>query len=229
MVGSKPAIRAAINPAAPTRRLHKPRDCPAAGCITFSTAPVPDSKADTTTCREFFHDMRLRWLPDPLPVVSDEAPGMIRAIEGCLPRSACQRCLAHKVRNLQSKVPEYLSPEFKARVVDYYQAASPARQSRIPIRRALVGYLRHKRSRAQHPRASLSPLQQGVHIGDRVGIAFQAVHILFGLQFNLQSDAVRIMEVEGLAIPPFDNFGHGDPMVLEPLVSAVKFLRRVHR
>jgi len=28
---------------------------------------------------------------------------------------------------------------------------------------------------------------------------------------------------------PFDNFGHSDPMVLEPLVSGVKFLRRVHR
>jgi hypothetical protein len=53
---------------------------------------------------------------------------------------------------------------------------------------------------------SLSPVQQGVHIRDRVGIAVQAVHILFGLQLNLQSDAVRIMEVEGLAVPPFDNF-----------------------
>jgi hypothetical protein len=41
---------------------------------------------------------------------------------------------------------------------------------------------------------------------DRVGIAFQAVRILFDLQFNLQPDTVRIMEVEGLAISPFDNF-----------------------
>ena len=35
-------------------------------------------------------------------MVSDGAPGMIRAI-GCLPRTARQRCLVHKVRNLQSK------------------------------------------------------------------------------------------------------------------------------
>src|SRR6266481_5887261 len=28
---------------------------------------------------------------------------------------------------------------------------------------------------------------------------------------------------------PFDNFGHGDPMVLEPLVGGVKFVKRVHR
>ena len=58
------------------------------------------------------------------------------------------------------------------------------------------------------PYTSLSPLQQGVHMGERVGIAFQGVYILFGLQFNLQSDAVRIVEVESLAIPPFDSFGH---------------------
>src|ERR1700756_1384756 len=50
--------------------------------------------------------------------------------------------------------------------------------------------------------ATLSPLQQCAHVRDRVGIAFQAVRILFGLQFNLQPDAVRIVEVEGLAIPP---------------------------
>ena len=42
---------------------------------------------------------------------------MIRAIEECLPRTARHRCLAHKVRNLQSKVPEDLWPEFNARAV----------------------------------------------------------------------------------------------------------------
>ena len=36
-------------------------------------------------------------------------------------------------------------------------------------------------------------------------------------------DPAGIVEVEGLAIPPVDNFGHGDPMVLEPLIGGVKF------
>jgi transposase-like protein len=49
-----------------------------------------------------------------LAAVSDGAPGLIRAIEECFPRSARQRCLAHKLRNLQSKVPEDQWPEFKA-------------------------------------------------------------------------------------------------------------------
>src|SRR5262249_15991100 len=40
--------------------------------------------------------------------------------------SARQRCLPHKLRNLQSKVPEDQWPEFKARAIACYQAASPA-------------------------------------------------------------------------------------------------------
>jgi putative transposase len=87
---------------------------------------APGSKEDTASCREFFQDMRRRGLPDPLLVISDGAPGLIRAIEECFPRSARQRCLAHKLRNLQSKVPEDQWPEFKARAIACYQAASPA-------------------------------------------------------------------------------------------------------
>jgi transposase-like protein len=87
---------------------------------------APGTKEDTASCREFFRDMRRRGLPDPLLVVSDGAPGIIRAIEECFPRALRQRCLAHKMRNLASKVPEDLRPEFKARATACYQAASPA-------------------------------------------------------------------------------------------------------
>jgi len=87
---------------------------------------APGTKEDTASCREFFQDMRRRGLPDPLLVVSDGAPGMLRAIEECFPRSVRQRCLVHKMRNLQSKAPEDAWPEFKARAQACYQAASPA-------------------------------------------------------------------------------------------------------
>jgi putative transposase len=87
---------------------------------------APGTKEDTASCLEFFRDMRRRGLPDPLLVASDGAPGVIRAVEECFPRSFRQRCLAHKMRNLASKVPENLWPEFKARAAACYQAASPA-------------------------------------------------------------------------------------------------------
>ena len=84
------------------------------------------SKEDTETVRAFFQDMRMRGLGDPLLVVSDGAPGVIRAIEECFPRSARQRCLAHRMRNLAVKVPTDLWPEFKTRVAACYQAPSRA-------------------------------------------------------------------------------------------------------
>ncbi|MGH8569651.1 MAG: IS256 family transposase, partial [Gammaproteobacteria bacterium] len=87
---------------------------------------APGTKEDTASCREFFQDLRRRGLPDPMLVVSDGAPGVIRAIEECFPRSLRQRCLAHKMRNLQSKVPENIWPEFRARAQACYRAASPA-------------------------------------------------------------------------------------------------------
>ena len=94
------------------------------------------SKEDTETVRAFFQDMRARGLGDPLLVVSDGAPGIIRAIEECFPRSARQRCLAHRMRNLAAKVPSDLWPEFKARVTACYQAPSRA------IARDLAGGIR---------------------------------------------------------------------------------------
>jgi len=51
------------------------------------------SKEDAETVSAFFQDMRSRGLGDPLLVVSDGAPGIIKAIETCFPRSARQRRL----------------------------------------------------------------------------------------------------------------------------------------
>jgi putative transposase len=84
------------------------------------------SKEDAETVTAFFEDMKRRGLDDPLLVISDGAPGVIKAIEVCFPRAARQRCLAHRMRNLATKVPEDVWPEFKARVQSAYQAPSRA-------------------------------------------------------------------------------------------------------
>jgi putative transposase len=84
------------------------------------------SKEDAETVGAFFEDMKRRGLKDPLLVISDGAPGIIKAIEICFPRAARQRCLAHRMRNLAAKVPEDVWPEFKARVQAAYQAPSRA-------------------------------------------------------------------------------------------------------
>jgi len=84
------------------------------------------SKEDAETVSAFFQDMRARGLGDPLLVVSDGAPGIVKAIETCFPRSERQRCLAHRMRNLAAKAPEDVWPELKARATAAYQAPSRA-------------------------------------------------------------------------------------------------------
>jgi len=58
----------------------------------------------------------------PLLIISDGAPGLIKAIEECFPESRRQRCLVHKLRNIANKLPanaiDEIMPEVRA---VYYQ------------------------------------------------------------------------------------------------------------
>jgi hypothetical protein len=108
------------------------------------------SKEDGETVTAFFRDMRSRGLGDPLLVVSDGAPGIIKAIEVCFPRSERQRCIAHRLRNLAAKVPEDIWPKFKTQAIASYQASSRA-IARDPVVANVAG-----------DHADSSELQQGV-------------------------------------------------------------------
>ena len=73
---------------------------------------------------------------DPLLVASNGAPGMVKAIETCFPRSARQRCLARRLRNLAAKVPNDRWPDFKARALAAYKRrAERSRASSPPTSR----------------------------------------------------------------------------------------------
>ena len=87
---------------------------------------APGTKEDTASCTAFFQDLKRRGLVDPLLVVTDGAPGLIRAVETCFPRALRQRCLVHRLRNLRSKAPDSLWAEIAARARGCYMAASPA-------------------------------------------------------------------------------------------------------
>jgi len=86
----------------------------------------PGTKEDTACVTDFIQDMKRRGLRDPLLVTTDGAGGLIAGVEQAFPRSERQRCLAHKMRNLQNKVPEDQWPEFKEHARACYQAPSQA-------------------------------------------------------------------------------------------------------
>jgi putative transposase len=86
---------------------------------------LPGTKEDTVSCKEFLRDLKARGLIDPLLVVTDGAPGLMRAADEVFPRSLRQRCLAHRLRNLEGKVPAEQWREVKAVAWETYTAASP--------------------------------------------------------------------------------------------------------
>jgi transposase-like protein len=102
--------------------LGQPREAVLAGWgITLGRGKVllgllPGTKEDTVSCKEFLRDLKSRGLTDPVFVI-DGAPGLIRAVEEVSPRSLRQRCLAHRTRNLELKVPEERWREFKAQAL----------------------------------------------------------------------------------------------------------------
>lgn len=86
---------------------------------------APGTKEDTESVTAFLQDMKRRGLRDPLLITTDGAGGLIKAAEQTLPRALRQRCLAHKMRNLESKVPADRWSEFQTHARACYQAPSP--------------------------------------------------------------------------------------------------------
>jgi transposase-like protein len=84
----------------------------------------PGTKESTDCCKAFFEDMKRRGLGDPILVVTDGAPGFIRAVEECFPLSLRQRCLVHRSRNLVAKLADDVREAFKAAATAAYQAPS---------------------------------------------------------------------------------------------------------
>jgi transposase-like protein len=76
--------------------------------------------------RDFLRDLAARGLAAPLTVTADGAPGLLRAVAECWPRSLRLRCWVHKARNVEAKVPAARWPEVKAHLYAVRDAATRA-------------------------------------------------------------------------------------------------------
>jgi len=80
------------------------------------------NKESYVSWRDFFRQMIRRGLRMPLLVISDGAPGLIKAIAECFPESRRQRCLYHKLQNIRNKLPQNALDEvFPKMRSAYYQ------------------------------------------------------------------------------------------------------------
>lgn len=80
------------------------------------------SKESYSAWQSMIRDMQGRGLNIPVLIVTDGAPGLVRAVEEAWPQSLRQRCLAHKIRNVIDKVPDHARAEVKSMVKSAYYA-----------------------------------------------------------------------------------------------------------
>jgi putative transposase len=67
-------------------------------------------------CLGFLRDMTARGLRAPLLYCSDDCPGLRKALKAVWPRSLPQKCQAHKLRNILSKLPRGVQAEIKKQI-----------------------------------------------------------------------------------------------------------------
>src|SRR5947208_3275184 len=61
----------------------------------------------------FLQDLAARGLSEPLLIVMDGAPGLVKAVKRVWPHAYRQRCLAHKTRNILAKLPRLMQAKMK--------------------------------------------------------------------------------------------------------------------
>jgi putative transposase len=74
----------------------------------------------------FLQDLVARGLRDPLLVVMDGAPGLVKAVKRVWPRAYRQRCQVHKMRNILVKLPRLMQAKMKGLVQQVFLAPSYA-------------------------------------------------------------------------------------------------------
>lgn len=81
--------------------------------LRLSTA----SRESSESCLEVRRELVERGIQTPVPLTTDGAGGLTKAVEASWPKSR-RRCWFHPRQDLQQKVPPPAWPEFKARVID---------------------------------------------------------------------------------------------------------------
>jgi transposase-like protein len=74
----------------------------------------------------FLQDLVARGLREPLLIVMDGAPGLVKAVKRVWPRAYRQRCLAHKMRNIVAKLPRLMQSKMKGLVHQVFGAPTYA-------------------------------------------------------------------------------------------------------
>jgi transposase-like protein len=90
----------------------------------------------------FLQDMAARGLKDPLLVILDGAPGLLKAVKRVWPRAWRQKCQVHKMRNILAKLPRLMQASMKRLVQQVFLA--PNYEVALKRGRALIARFRDR-------------------------------------------------------------------------------------
>jgi putative transposase len=145
--------------------------------LTLSTA----NSESYESCLEVLRDVVKRGLQTPVPITTDGAPGLTKAIDVIWPKALRIRCWFHKMQNLQQKVCPQAWPEFKALVTDMRDAPTVTeaeRRRQLIVNRSPRDLPAAGRGLVDDAEASLNPLyvpqrhQQSVRTANLADRAF---------------------------------------------------------
>ena len=88
----------------------------------------------------FLHDLTARGLGEPLLLILDGNPGLLRAVKQVFPRVRRQRCQVHKMRNILAKLPRLTQRELKPLLHQVFLA--PDQRTALRRGRALLARFR---------------------------------------------------------------------------------------
>jgi putative transposase len=97
-------------------------------------------------CVGFLRDMTERGLRTPLLYCSDDCPGLRKALKAVWPKALAQKCQAHKMRNILSKLPRGVQGALTQQITKVFQATDYADGLRRG--RALIEQYRDRYPRA---------------------------------------------------------------------------------
>jgi len=90
----------------------------------------------------FLQDMTARGLKEPLLVILDGAPGLLKAVKRVWPRAWRQRCQVHKMRNILAKLPRLVQASMKRLIEQVFLA--PSYEAALQRGRALITRFRDR-------------------------------------------------------------------------------------
>ena len=82
----------------------------------------PGNRESYENWKTFLQEMVARGLKEPLLIVTDGNPGVLKAIGEVFPRSLKQRCQKHRLENILGKAPKEVRKELKAAILESFHA-----------------------------------------------------------------------------------------------------------